>query len=100
MTTAALSENWATLWEALAAAQPDRIAIVIGDAQIRWGDFDDGAARVAAALQVRGIGHDDKVAQLLYNCPEYLETTYASFNCIVNRIAFHIRLKGFFNCVT
>ena len=31
-----LSENWATLWEALAAAQPDHVAVVVGDRQLRW----------------------------------------------------------------
>ncbi len=94
MTTAALSENWATLWEALAAAQPDRVAIVIGESRIRWGDFDDGAARAAAGLRERGVGRDDKVAQLLYNCPEYLETTYASFKVRAATVNVNYRYKA------
>jgi 3-oxocholest-4-en-26-oate---CoA ligase len=94
MTTSGLSENWATLWEALATGQPDRVAIVIGDSQIRWGDFDHGAARAAAALHERGIGLDDKVAQLLYNCPEYLETTYASFKLRAATVNVNYRYKA------
>ena len=94
MATVALSENWATLWEALAAAQPDRVAIVIGESRIRWGDFDDGAARAAAAMHARGVGRDDKVAQLLYNCPEYLETTYASFKVRAATVNVNYRYKA------
>ena len=94
MTTAALSENWATLWEALAAAQPDRVAIVIGESRICWGDFDHGAALAAAGLHERGVGRDDKVAQLLYNCPEYLETTYASFKVRAATVNVNYRYKA------
>ena len=94
MTTAPLSENWATLWEALAAAQPDRVAVVIGDAHIQWGDFDRGAARAAAGLHARGVGRDDRVAQLLYNCPQYLETTYASFKLRAATVNVNYRYKA------
>ncbi len=80
MTQAAtLSENWATLWEALADAQPDHTAVVVGDTSMLWRELDDRAARLAGALGAVGIGHDTKVAQLLYNCPEYLEAVFAAF---------------------
>jgi len=74
-----LSENWATLWEALADAQPDHVAVVVGDRRIRWRELDDRASRLAGALAAVGAGRDTKVAELLYNCPEYLETVYAAF---------------------
>ena len=74
-----LSENWATLWEAIAASQPDHIAVVLGDRPIRWRDLDDRASRLATAFTAHGIGQDAKVAQLMYNCPEYLESSYAAF---------------------
>ena len=94
MTVSELSENWATLWEALAAAQPDQVAVVIGDARIRWGDFDDAAARAAAALNAHGVGLHDRVAQLLYNCPEYLYTTYASFKLRAATVNVNYRYKA------
>ena len=74
-----LSENWATLWEALADAQPDHVAVVVGDQQMRWRDLDERAAELAGALTAEGIGAGSKVGQLLFNCIEYLETVYALF---------------------
>jgi acyl-CoA synthetase (AMP-forming)/AMP-acid ligase II len=74
-----LSENWATLWESLAAAQPDHGAVVVGDQVIRWSALEERAARLASLFTGSGIGHDAKVAQLLYNCPEYLEAVFAAF---------------------
>jgi 3-oxocholest-4-en-26-oate---CoA ligase len=74
-----LSENWATLWEALADAQPDHVAVVVGEREMRWRDLDERAAKLAGALATEGIGAGSKVAQLLYNCTEYLETVYALF---------------------
>jgi fatty-acyl-CoA synthase len=76
---AQLSENWATLWEALAAAQPDHVAVVVGDRQLRWRDLEQRAARLAGAFGAHGVGADSKVAQLLYNCPEYIESVFAAF---------------------
>ncbi len=77
--TKQLSENWATLWEALADAQPHHVAVVVGDRQMRWCDLDERAAKLAGALTAEGIGAGSKVGQLLYNCTEYLETVYALF---------------------
>jgi fatty-acyl-CoA synthase len=76
---AQLSENWATLWEALAAAQPDHVAVVVGDRQLRWRDLEHRSARLAGAFGEHGIGAGSKVAQLLYNCPEYIESVFAAF---------------------
>ncbi len=74
-----LSESWATLWEALADQQPDHAAVVVGQRAMTWRELDDSGARVAAFLAANDVGHGIKVAQLLYNCPEYLITVYAAF---------------------
>ena len=74
-----LSENWATLWEAIAANQPEHVAVVVGDAEIRWRELDGRASCLAAAFDAHGVGHGSKVAQMMVNCPEYLESAYASF---------------------
>jgi acyl-CoA synthetase (AMP-forming)/AMP-acid ligase II len=50
-----------------------------GDATIDWKTFDARANGVAAALLDAGLGHQDKVAQYLYNAPEYLEAVFATW---------------------
>jgi fatty-acyl-CoA synthase len=74
-----VSESWATLWEALADAQPDQIAVVLGDQEIRWRDLDDRAARLATVFAASGVKEGSRVAQLLYNDAAYLESVYALF---------------------
>lgn len=74
-----VSESWATLWEALADAQPDQIAVVLGDQEIRWRELDDRAARLATVFAASGVSRGSRVAQLLYNDAAYLESVYALF---------------------
>ena len=89
-----LDESWATLWEALADAQPDHRAVVIGDHALTWRELDDRASRLASYLDARGVGHDDKVGQLMYNCPEYLESAYASFKVRASTVNVNYRYKA------
>ena len=71
--------HFATLWEAISDAVPDAAALVHGKTRRTWREFDDRAARLAAAFTTAGIGHDAKIGMYLYNGPEYLETQYAGF---------------------
>ena len=90
-----LDESWATLWEALADAQPDHRAVVIGDHSLTWRELDDRASRLAAHLSSSaGIGPGDKVGQLMYNCPEYLESAYASFKVSASTVNVNYRYKA------
>ena len=89
-----LNESWATLWEALAAKQPDHVAVVIGDTHIRWRELDERALRIASLFTEFGVGHDAKVGQLLFNCPEYLETAYASFKVRASTVNVNYRYKA------
>ncbi len=89
-----LSESWATLWEALADAQPDHVAVVVGTQQMRWRDLDERAARLAGAFGRIGVGRDSKIAELLYNCPEYLETVYAAFKVRATPVNVNYRYLG------
>ncbi len=70
--------NFADIFEAVAAAVPDRPAIVCGDRTVRWRDFDRRANALAADLLAAGLGAGAKVAAYLYNSPEYLETYFAA----------------------
>jgi fatty-acyl-CoA synthase len=74
-----MQENWATLWESVADALPEHTALVQGSVRRSWAQLDDRASRLAAALTDLGAGADSKIAILAYNCPEYLEATYAAF---------------------
>ena len=89
-----MTENWATLWEAIAARQPDHVAVVIGDRRMDWRSLDGRAGRLAAALSARSIGTGAKVAQLMYNCPEYLESAYAAFKVRATTVNVNYRYRA------
>ncbi len=92
--TEGLNESWATLWEALADAQPEHTAVVVGDRVQTWLELDDRAARMATALGERGAGVGTRIAQLMYNCPEYLESTYAAFKLRATPVNVNYRYKA------
>lgn len=71
--------NFATVWELVSDAIPDKPALGHGTAVRTWAEFDGRSARIAAALGAHGIGADDKVALFLYNGFEYQEAQFASF---------------------
>src|SRR5438477_1664854 len=70
--------NFADVWETITDVQPDKPAIVHGERRSTWTELDRRADSVARALLDAGVERQDKVAQYLYNCPEYLESVYAS----------------------
>ena len=68
----------ATIWESIADAIPDEVALIHGGRVRSWHDLDDRAARLASGLRAAGIGEGAKVALDLYNCNEYLEAFFAT----------------------
>ncbi|MCU1498999.1 MAG: fatty-acid--CoA ligase [Acidimicrobiales bacterium] len=73
-----MERHFATVWESVADVVGDQVAIVQGDVRRTWHDFEDRAARLAAAFTASGVGPGAKVALYLYNAPEYLETFFAA----------------------
>ncbi|WP_304177754.1 AMP-binding protein, partial [Phenylobacterium aquaticum] len=71
--------NYANLWETVAAATPDRPALIHGERIINWRDFDRRANALAAHMVGAGLTRQSKVAAYLYNGPEYLESYFAAF---------------------
>jgi 3-oxocholest-4-en-26-oate---CoA ligase len=71
--------NFADVWEVVAEQLPDAQALVHGDRRLTWGEVDRRANGVAATLLDRGATEQDKVAQYLYNCPEYIESMFGAF---------------------
>src|SRR5581483_1700370 len=71
--------NFADVWETVAAVHPERPALVQGDRRLSWAELDRRANGVAAVLAGAGLGHQAKVAQYLYNGPEYIESVFGAF---------------------
>jgi 3-oxocholest-4-en-26-oate---CoA ligase len=71
--------HFATVWETIADEIGDATALVHGSDRRTWSEFDERAARIAAALVAAGLGPDSKVALYLYNGNEYLEAQYGAF---------------------
>jgi fatty-acyl-CoA synthase len=70
--------HFATVWEAIADTVPDVTAVAHGETRRAWREYDERAARLAAAFAAAGLGLDSKVGLYLYNSTEYLEAQYAA----------------------
>lgn len=73
------SWNFSDIYAAVAEEIPDSVALVQGDRKRIWRDLDRRTTAIAAYLVKAGLQRQDKVAQYLYNCLEYLESALASF---------------------
>ena len=71
--------NLADVFERIADQIPTELAQQQGDRAFTWSEFDLRADGVAHTLLGAGLVEQDKFAQYLYNCPEYLESVYAGF---------------------
>jgi 3-oxocholest-4-en-26-oate---CoA ligase len=68
----------ATVFESIADAVPEATAVVQGGIRRSWREFDDIAARLAGSFVAAGLGPGSKVAEYLFNSPEYLEVYTAA----------------------
>ncbi len=73
-----LSRNLATIWETIAVEQPEAPALIHGDVTRNWAEFEERSARLAGAFGAAGLAAESKVAHFMFNCSEYLETTFAA----------------------
>jgi fatty-acyl-CoA synthase len=71
--------HYATIWESIADVIPNATAVVHGDTVRTWAEYDERAARIAAAYVAAGLGHDAKIGLYMYNGNEYLEAQYGAF---------------------
>ena len=86
--------NFATLYEAIAAQEPDAGAIVQGDRRISWGELDDVASRLAGAFSAWQLQPGDRVGLYLRNGPEYLELAYGAFKARAVPININYRYRA------
>src|SRR4051794_24864090 len=68
----------ATVFESIADAVPEATAVVQGGTRRSWREFDDIAALLAGSFVAAGLGPGSKVAEYLFNSPEYLEVYTAA----------------------
>lgn len=71
--------NFADIWEHQADRYPLSLAQSQGDRTFTWAEFDRRADGIALTLLNAGVGHQDKVAQYMTNCPEYVESMFGLF---------------------
>ena len=90
------SAEWtfAEVWETVAGAVPDRVALVHGDRLVTWRDFDRRADGIAAALLDAGLQRQDKVALYLHNAPAYLESAFAALKAGLVPVNTNYRYTG------
>lgn len=70
--------NFGDIFEAIAVAIPSAPAIIDGDRQLTWAEFDSRAAALGSELRAAGLGDQAKVAVYLRNCAEFLESYQAA----------------------
>ncbi len=71
--------NFADIWEHQADRFPQSLAQSQGDRTFTWAEFDRRADGIALALLNAGVTKQDKVAQYMTNCPEYVESMFGLF---------------------
>ena len=86
--------TFADVWETVADAVPERIALAHGDRQVTWREFERRADGVAAALLDAGLQRQDKVALYLHNAPEYLESAFAALKAGLVPVNTNYRYTG------
>ena len=77
----------ANIWENIAAAIPDKPALIEGDKRYNWAEYTGRAARLAQVYTDHGLNAGAKLAIYSHNSAEYMEAQYAAFKariCPVN----------------
>ena len=74
-----MEAQYASVWERNSDVIPDKIALICGDNEVTWKEYDDRAARLASLMTNSGLGDNSKVGLYLHNSNEYLEAQYSVF---------------------
>jgi acyl-CoA synthetase (AMP-forming)/AMP-acid ligase II len=86
--------QYADVWDLVAELRPAQDAVVHGDRRTSWAAFRDRAGRLASSLVAGGAGQGDRVAQYLYNGPEYLEVSYATYQAGLTPVNTNYRYRA------
>jgi len=85
------SFNFADLFEAVAAAVPERTVLVCGDDALTYAELSERSAALAGYLHANGIRRGDNVGLQLANGPAYLEAFLAA--CRIGAVPFNINYR-------
>lgn len=83
--------NLADMFEMVAEAVPERLALQADDLEQTFAELDQRSDRIAAALADRGVKRGDTVGLYLMNCPEYLEAFIAAAK--IGAIPFNVNYR-------
>ncbi|RLB52226.1 MAG: acyl-CoA synthetase [Deltaproteobacteria bacterium] len=86
--------NLADLYEAIADATPDNMALASGDVHHTYAELDKRANRLGHYLQSRGIGAGDHIGLHLFNGHEFVEAILALFKIRAVGININYRFVG------
>lgn len=84
----------AALLRTHAAERPDKLALVLGDANLTYGELNARSNRVADALRKVGVGPGDRVALLDKNGLEYFELLFGAAKLGAVLVAINFRLTA------
>ncbi|MCP2340249.1 acyl-CoA synthetase [Actinomadura rupiterrae] len=73
------SFNLADLFEIVAEAVPDKLALVAGERRLTYRELDERANRFAHHLAAQGVGPGDTVSLLAHNRAEWLEAQIGAY---------------------
>jgi 3-oxocholest-4-en-26-oate---CoA ligase len=83
--------NLADLFESVADAVPDRVALVFGERHLTYRQLDGRATRLAHGLARLGMRSGDHVGLYLHNGPEFIEAMLACYK--VRAVPFNINYR-------
>ncbi len=86
--------QYGDVWDAIAEVRGDATALIHGDTHRSWRDFSNRADSLALSLVEGGAHQGDRVAQYLYNSPEYLEVSYATYKAGLTPVNTNYRYRA------
>jgi len=86
--------NWSLILERNAKMYPDKECLVFGDRRTTWAHLERRVHALAQTLKEMGVRAGDVVAILLYNCPEYIELSFAVNQIGAAWLPLNYRLAG------
>src|SRR5215472_8887302 len=82
------------LLRAKARKNGDRIALRFPDRTLSYAELDAETDRVAAGLAAAGLNRGDRVAALLFNCPEFIGFWFGATKLGAVAVPLNTALKG------